>query len=99
VTVDRIRYATPADAVAAARQSLKRMLVRRTANTEALLDVDIAGFTIGDRVDEAAIRAWVEANSTLPERIRTHRIDGQPTGGELRFQSPAPIKPEEGIVD
>jgi hypothetical protein len=82
VTNAIINYATPADAARAAKETLKRLLVGRTARTEALLDYNPEMYVIGNRVDEVAIRAWVRDNSD-PGRVRTKRVDGHPAGGGL----------------
>jgi hypothetical protein len=81
VTNTNIQYLTPGDALRAAKDTAKRLLSGRTADTEALLDFDPADYAHGKHVDADAIDAWVVANSKpgrAHDRRRTRRVEGTP---------------------
>lgn len=76
------------ESTAAAKKALAEALKGRTADTRALLSVDIAEMISGDAVDEAKITAWVAENSRpkppgdIPARYLPQPEHGRDVGTE-----------------
>lgn len=76
------------ESTAAAKRALAEALKGRTADTRALLSVNIAELISGDAVDGAKITAWVNGNSKpkpaddIPARYRPQPEHGRDVGTE-----------------